>query len=84
MYEDITAESIRENILDAMPESIDKREGSYTSDMVAPMSVELWKLYTALNAVIPIAFIDETSGEYIESNRRWELPGSQGQKPMSD
>lgn len=66
MYEDITAEGIQQNILGAMPETIDKREGSYTSDMVAPLSAELWKLYTALNAVIPIAFIDETSGKYID------------------
>lgn len=66
MYEDITAESIRQNIFDAIPETIDKREGSYTGDMVAPMAQELWKLYTALNAVIPIAFVDETSGKYID------------------
>jgi uncharacterized phage protein gp47/JayE len=66
MYEDITVESIQQNIINAMPGSIDKREGSYTRDMVAPMAVELWKLYTALNAVIPIAFIDDTSGKYID------------------
>lgn len=66
MFEDVTAESIKKNILDAMQTDADKREGSYTSEMVAPVSTELWKLYTALNAVIPIAFIDGTSGEYID------------------
>lgn len=66
MFEDITAESIKQNILNAMQTDIDKREGSYTSDMVAPVATELWKVYTAMNALLPIAFVDETSGEYID------------------
>lgn len=66
MFEDITAESIAADILGAMPDIIDKREGSYTSEMIAPISTELWKAYTAMNALLPIAFVDETSGEYID------------------
>jgi uncharacterized phage protein gp47/JayE len=66
VFEDITAESIKQNILNAMQTDIDKREGSYTSDMVAPVATELWKVYTAMNALLPIAFVDETSGEYID------------------
>lgn len=66
MYENITAESIKQNILGAMQTDVDKREGSYTSNLVAPASTELWKIYTALNALLPIAFVDKTSGEYID------------------
>jgi uncharacterized phage protein gp47/JayE len=66
VFEDITAESIKQNILDAMQTDIDKREGSYTGDMVAPVATELWKVYDAMNALLPIAFVDETSGEYID------------------
>ena len=66
MFEEITAESIRQNILDAMKTDIDKREGSYTGDMAAPVATELWKVYTAMNALLPIAFVDATSGQYID------------------
>lgn len=66
MFEDITAESIKKNILDTIQTDIDKREGSYTSEMVAPTSNEIWKIYDSMNALLPIAFVDETSGEYID------------------
>lgn len=66
MFEEITADSIRKNILDAMKTNVDKREGSYTGDMAAPVATELWKVYTAMNALLPIAFVDRTSGGYID------------------
>lgn len=66
MYEDITPESIKAEIVSSLTTDIDTREGSYIDTLLAPVSLELWKAYTALNAAIPIAFIDETSGAYID------------------
>ena len=66
MYEDITPESIRQEILAYLGAEVDKREGGFASDMAAPVALELWKLYDSLNAVLPIAFVDESSGEYID------------------
>lgn len=66
MFENITPESIKEDILNNMKTNIDKREGSYTNDMVGPTALELWKVYDSLNAVVPIVYIDETSGDYID------------------
>ena len=66
MYEDITPESIRQEILANLGAEVDKREGGFASDMAAPVALELWKLYDSLNAVLPIAFVDESSGEYID------------------
>lgn len=66
MYEDRTPEAIRREILERMENVLDKREGSYTSDVVAAVALELSKVYQAQNAIIPIAFVDETSGEYID------------------
>ncbi len=65
MYEDKTPESIKEDILDDL-ELADTREGSYTNELVSPVALELWKLYQSLNALEPIVFVDETSGEYID------------------
>jgi uncharacterized phage protein gp47/JayE len=44
----------------------DTREGSYTNDLVSAVALELWKFYNSLNALIPIVYVDETSGEYID------------------
>jgi|AGTN01.1.fsa_nt_gi Uncharacterized homolog of phage Mu protein gp47 len=66
MYENLTVESIKSDILGRLSADIDKREGSFTNDMVSAVAYEIWKSYQALDAVIPIAFVDETSGEYID------------------
>ncbi len=65
MFEDITPESIKEEILEDLLEA-DTREGSYTNNLVGPTAVQIWKNYQAMNAMVPIAYIDETSGEYID------------------
>ena len=66
MYENITPESVKADMLDYVSDTLDIREGSYTNDMLSGAAYEIWKIYQALNAVIPIAFVDETSGEYID------------------
>lgn len=66
MYEDLTVEEIKADILGRLPTDIDTREGSFVNDMVSAVAYEIWKLYQSLDAVIPIAFVDETSGEYID------------------
>lgn len=66
MYEDITPESIKSEIVASLTTDVDTREGSYVDTLIGPVSLELWKVYTALNAALPIAFIDETSGVYID------------------
>lgn len=65
-YEQITPESIREEIFAALKTDIDTREGSFAGDVVAPTALELWKVYQSLSAIVPIAYPDETSGPYID------------------
>lgn len=65
MYEDLTPDDIREEILTKLPD-IDTREGSFVSDLTAPVANTIYNLYMAMNALIPIAFVDATSGEYID------------------
>lgn len=66
MYEDLTAEKIKEDILNRIATDIDTREGSFTNDMVSGIAYEIWRLYQSLDALIPIVYIDETSGKYID------------------
>jgi uncharacterized phage protein gp47/JayE len=66
MYEDLTVESIKSDIISRLSTDIDTREGSFANDMISAVAYEIWKAYQSLNAIIPIAFVDETSGEYID------------------
>ena len=65
MFETITPESIKENILNELA-LVDVREGSYTNNLVSPTALAIWKLYDSLNALIPMVYVDETSGVYID------------------
>lgn len=65
LFEDITPETIKESILNAAVE-IDTREGSYFNNLVSPAAYEMYRVYQAMEAFLPILFPDETSGEWID------------------
>lgn len=65
MYEDLTPEKIKSQMLDQIV-NLDTREGSYTNNLISPAAYEIWKYYMALNTMIPVMFVDETSGIYID------------------
>lgn len=66
MFEDLTVEKIKKDILDRAGLELETREGGFLDTLVGPVAVELWKLYQAMNAVVPIAYVDESSGGYID------------------
>ena len=66
MYEEKTPEAIRDKILEVLKGRMDTREGSFAGDLTAPLALELSKMYQALNAVVPMVYVDETSGVYID------------------
>lgn len=66
MYEELTVEEIKNAILSKITADIDIREGSFFNDMISPVAYEIWKTYQTLDSIIPIAFVNETSGSYID------------------
>jgi uncharacterized phage protein gp47/JayE len=66
VYEDLTVEEVKSTIIGRITTDIDTREGSFTNDMISGIAIEIWKLYQSLDALIPIVYVDETSGEYID------------------
>jgi len=66
MYEEMTPEKIKADILAGLTLDSDRREGSFADDMAGPAAVELSKMYSALNAVEPIVWVNETSGNYLD------------------
>lgn len=65
MYENITYEEILKRMLDRVPNSMDKREGSIIYDALAPAAVELQLMYIELDTIMNEAFADTASREYL-------------------
>lgn len=65
MYENITYEEILKRMLDRVPSSMDKREGSIIYDALAPAAVELQLMYIELDTIMNEAFADTASREYL-------------------
>jgi len=86
MYEDLTPEFIKSDILEKVNKS-DTREGSYANTLISPAAYEMWKVYQSLDSVIPMVFVDETSGKFIDKNAAVygiaRKPGKQAEATMA-
>ena len=65
MYEQMTFERIVRLMLDAVPQNVDKREGSILYDAVCGAALELANLYIELDVVLNETFADTASREYL-------------------
>jgi uncharacterized phage protein gp47/JayE len=65
MYEANTYDAILERMLEQIPDSIDKREGSIIFDALAPVAVELAQSYIELDVILNESFADTASREYL-------------------
>ena len=66
MYEEITYEEILDRMLERVPDSIDKREGSVIYDALAPAAVELMQMYIELDTILQVTFADTSMGEFLD------------------
>lgn len=64
MYDEKTPESIKADILKEIT-SLNTSEGAFANILVSPVAYEMWRVYQAFNAIEPMIFVDETSGEYL-------------------
>ena len=65
MYENITYESILERMLERVPNTFDKREGSVIYDALAPAALELQNMYIELDNVLNESFADTATLPYL-------------------
>ncbi|GKU79849.1 baseplate J/gp47 family protein [Paenibacillus sp. L3-i20] len=63
MYEHLTYEFILQRMLDRVPDTIDKREGSLIYNALAPSAAELAQAYIVLGINDNLAFADTSTGE---------------------
>ena len=59
-------ENIKQRILDNINIDIDKREGSFTSNMVSPLSEELAKAYINMSDILSLGFIEDNFDAYLD------------------
>ncbi|WP_313132652.1 baseplate J/gp47 family protein [Anaerocolumna sp.] len=65
MYEANTYEAILARMLDKIPDTLDKREGSIIYDALAPVAVELTQAYIEMDVILNESFADTASREYL-------------------
>lgn len=65
MFEAMTFENIMTQMLKSVPEDMDKRQGSIIYDALAPVGVELAKIYVDLDMVINNCFADTATRPYL-------------------
>ena len=65
MYENITYESILQRMLEKIPNTFDKREGSVIYDALAPAAIELQNMYIELDNILNESFADTASLPYL-------------------
>lgn len=74
MYEAQTEQAIRDRMLAVISSRLDKREGSFTWDAIAPVALELAELYIQLGLLYRVTFVSTSHGEYLETRaREWGL-----------
>ena len=66
MFTNQTYEIIKQRILDNTNITIDKREGSFLSNMVSPLSQELAKAYINMSDILNLGFIEDNFDTFLD------------------
>lgn len=66
MYEDQTFDTIMTRLLNNVPSKIDKSEGSFIYDALAPAAIELTQAYIALESNLLLSFAETSYGPYLD------------------
>lgn len=65
-HENLTVEEIKTDIIERCSPAVDTREGSFFNDMISGVAYKFWEAFQRLDALLPIAFPDENSGEFLD------------------
>ena len=66
MFSNQKYETIKQRILDNTNISIDKREGSFISNMISPISQELAKAYINMSDILSLGFIEDSFDTFLD------------------
>ncbi len=65
MYENVTYEVLLKRMLERVPDTIDKREGSVIFDALAPAAAELAQMYIEADVILNETFADSASRDFL-------------------
>ena len=60
-----TQEEIQARIAARMGDTVSVQEGTFGDLISRAAAYEIWRFYEQMRKMLPIAFVDETSGEYL-------------------
>lgn len=66
MYSEQTYDVIKERILNNTTSDVDKSEGSFTHDMIAPIATEFTKAYIEFENMLKVMFVEDAYDEYLD------------------
>jgi uncharacterized phage protein gp47/JayE len=66
VYEDQTYDAIMARLLAAIPDTLDKREGSFIWDALSPAALELAQVYIQMDLMLQYGFAQTTYGQYLD------------------
>lgn len=66
MFENYSPELLKNRILERLTGVLQTREGAVTNDQVSGVAYELWIFYQMLDSLLPMFYVDETSGIYLD------------------
>lgn len=66
MFEDVSEETLLDEMLDQISDEYDKREGSVIYNALAPAAAKLFETYITIEQVLVLAFPQTSEGEYLE------------------
>lgn len=66
MYENQTYEAIMARLLAVVPDTLDKREGSFVWDALSPAALELAQVYIQMDLMLQYGFAQTTYGQYLD------------------
>lgn len=68
MYETMTPEALRKTMLAAASGGISTNEGSFASDVYAPVAVEMYKIYGNIDMALAQFFVQSAAGDYLDQS----------------
>lgn len=66
MFSTQTYENIKNRILEKFPLQLDKREGSYSNNLISPLVAEIAKVYMKMGDILSIGFVKTTFSDYLD------------------
>jgi len=66
----MTFQKILKDMLDRIPEGLDKREGSVLYNALAPTAIELQNAYIEMDTILDLTYIDTTEGIFLTKKCR--------------